>query len=89
MFSNNVIQIKRGSTKPTISTLNTFELGYCTQGVDRGLYINNSGAIVKIGDEISVKLENFIDQVHEEIGFGNHAIDKLGTNITVFRFLGD
>lgn len=89
MFSVNTIQIKRGALKPTPEILAPFELGYCTQGTDRGLYLNNNGTIVKIGDEILSQVNDFIYQVTEKIGFGNHTVEKAGLGITIFRPLED
>ena len=88
MSDMNVVRIKRGVTKPTINNLSSYELGYCIQGPDQGLYINNEGTIVKVTGEVEEILNTFISRVTQEIGFGNHVIEKRGSNITVFRSLG-
>lgn len=47
-----VIKIKRGSTVPTTSNLESYELGFVTSPGAENLYINNGGTIVRLGIKV-------------------------------------
>ena len=53
----NTIQIKHGSTIPTINNLSPYELGYVQNGE---LYINNNGVIVQLTDKVDESLNGLI-----------------------------
>jgi len=47
-----VIKIKRGSTVPTTSNLESYELGFVTSPGAENLYINNGGTIIRLGIKV-------------------------------------
>ena len=53
----NTIQIKHGSTIPTINNLSPYELGYVQNGE---LYINNNGVIVQLTGKVDESLNGLI-----------------------------
>lgn len=53
----NTIQIKHGSTIPTINNLSPYELGYVQNGE---LYINNNGVIVQLTGKVDENLNGLI-----------------------------
>ena len=53
----NIIQIKHGSTIPTINNLSPYELGYVHNGE---LYINNNGIIVQLTGKLDENLNGLI-----------------------------
>lgn len=53
----NTIQIKHGSTIPTINNLSPYELGYVQNGE---LYINNNGVIVQLTGKVDENLNGII-----------------------------
>lgn len=53
----NTIQIKHGSTIPTIDNLSPYELGYVHNGE---LYINNNGVIVQLTGKLDENLNGLI-----------------------------
>ena len=53
----NTIQIKHGSTIPTINNLSPYELGYVQNGE---LYINNNGVIVQLTGKLDENLNGLI-----------------------------
>lgn len=53
----NTIQIKHGSTIPTINNLSPYELGYVQNGE---LYINNNGVIVQLTGNVDESLNGLI-----------------------------
>ena len=54
----NTIQIKHGSTIPTIDNLSPYELGYVHNGE---LYINNNGVIVQLTGKLNENLNGLIN----------------------------
>ena len=53
----NTIQIKHGSTIPTINNLSPYELGYVQNGE---LYINNNGVIIQLTGKVDESLNGLI-----------------------------
>lgn len=69
-----VIKIKRGSTVPTTSNLESYELGFVTSTDD--LYINNNGTITRLG----IKVLSGTDTPSAVTGADNDIYIKYSTS---------